>query len=214
MTRKLSAAPSRRARGRPPKAAAERKRRILSMRMRDATMATLVQRAAANGRSLSEEAEALIEYALQAGDLLDQVLDLSFGRQAAGLLLLLGSILRDTGNHAGFMKTRTLAGASEWLDVPYAYDQVRQAIDAVFEALCPAGDRAPPKMGRIPGGPDFDNLSKNLGAGFATTVLLAVDGKARGDEHKLVADKVRPRLGPKAIERIKQWIRKGEAPRV
>jgi hypothetical protein len=214
MTRKLSATPSRRARGRPPKAAAERKRRILSMRMRDATMATLVQRAAANGRSLSEEAEALIENALQAGDLLDQVLDLSFGRQAAGLLLLLGSILRDTGNHAGFMKTHTLAGASEWLDVPFAFDQAKQAVDAVFEALYPAGDREPPMIGRIPGRPDFDNLITNLGAGFATTVLLAVDGEARGVEHKEVADKVRPRLGPQAIERIKQWIRKGEAAHV
>jgi hypothetical protein len=213
MTRKLTAAPSRRARGRPPKAAAERKRRILSMRMRDATMATLVQRAAANGRSLSEEAEALIEYALQAGDLLDQVLDLRFGRQAAGLLLLLGSILRDTGNHAGFMKTHTLAGASEWLDVPFAFDQAKQAVDAVFEALYPAGDREPPKIGRF-GGPDFGNFTTNLGAGFATTFLLAVDGEARGAEHKEVADKVRPRLGPNAIERIEQWIRKGKAPHV
>jgi hypothetical protein len=177
-------------------------------------MATLVQRAAENGRSLSEEAEALIEYALQAGDLLDQVLDLRFGRQAAGLLLLLGSILRDTGNHAGFMKTRTLAGASEWLDVPFAFDQAKQAVDAVFEALYPAGDREPPKIGRISGGSDFDNFSTNLGAGFATTVLLAVDGEARGAEHKEVADKVRPRLGPNAIERIEQWIRKGKAPHV
>ena len=184
------------------------------MRMRDATMATLVQRAAANGRSLSEEAEALIEYALQAGDLLDQVLDLRFGRQAAGLLLLLGSILRDTGNHAGFMKTRTLAGASEWLDVPFAFDQAKQAVDAVFEALYPAGDREPPKdrsdLRRL----RLRDFSTNLGAGFATTVLLAVDGEARGAEHKEVADKVRPRLGPNAIERIEQCIRKGKAPHV
>jgi len=48
-------------RGRPPKSVEDRKRNNLTMRMRDATKEKLEREARANGRSLSEEAEARIE---------------------------------------------------------------------------------------------------------------------------------------------------------
>ena len=81
---------------------------------------------------------------------------------------MLGFVMRDAGAHAGFMKTHTLAGASGWPDVPYAFDMAKQAVDTVFEALYPEGEREAPWGGKISSGPDFGELNKVLGNGFAT----------------------------------------------
>lgn len=208
-------AKQKRPRGRPAKAADVRKRNILAIRARDELKAALGRRAEANQRSLSEEAETLLEQALLSEGMLDQVLDLAFGRRLAGLLLILGNAMRETGSSAGFMATRTLAGATDWLGNFYAFSQAIQAASAVFEALCPEDDGIrPPKMGKpFPDGPDFDAVMERLGAGHATTLLTAVADadEARSTGHDQVAEQARVRLGPAAVERIRDWTRLGMA---
>jgi hypothetical protein len=101
-----------RARGRPRKPDAERKRGSFAMRIRDEMKAALSRRAVENQRSISEEGEALLEQALQAPAVLDQAFDLTYGPQVSGLILLLARVIRDTGSSAGFTTTYTLDGAA------------------------------------------------------------------------------------------------------
>jgi len=59
-------------RGRPAKAPMERKRRNLTMRVRDALRDSLGAAAAASGRSLSEEAEFRLEQSFMADDIVER----------------------------------------------------------------------------------------------------------------------------------------------
>jgi hypothetical protein len=208
MVRKPAAAPKR-PRGRPPKPDAERKRGIFAMRMRDGTMALLAQRAAANQRSLSEEGEALLEYALHAEERLDQSFDLTFGRPAAGLLMVLARAIRDTGPHAGFMTTMSQSGAENWLNNPYAFNEVSSAVTDIIDGFRPEGTIEPPRMpDGPPGSPDLNKVIATIGREAAKHLLEAIANPAGGSDRGLEqwAAPARERLGPAVIERIKKNI--------
>src|SRR3954453_22863082 len=81
-----------RKRGRPALPEKERRRSNLTLRIRGETRQALEVRAATNGRSLSEETEAIIEHALQGGRWLAEALDLAWGQETAALALLLGRV--------------------------------------------------------------------------------------------------------------------------
>ena len=98
---------TKRGRGRPPKLDAERKRGVLSMRVRDNMREALAARAAADECSISEEAEYLLERAMQAqGSLLGEVLDLAFDSEAAGISLVIAQVAQMVGGNSG---------AGDWL---------------------------------------------------------------------------------------------------
>src|SRR5690349_5265821 len=90
-------------RGRPPMPAESRKRNNLTMRLRDETRAALEERAAANGRSLSEEIEVRLEQSF------DPALG---GARTAALLRSLAAIVELEGY------------GDEWLDDRYAFNEV------------------------------------------------------------------------------------------
>jgi hypothetical protein len=217
MPGKSQASPGRR-RGRPPKPDAERKRRILAMRMRDATMATLTQRAAANGRSLSEEAEARIEHSLHAGDMLEQALDLALGRPGAGLILAIVHVVRDVARGAAFVTTNR-HGGDDWVNSPYAFEQVSRAIAAMLEALRPEGDVTPPLPPDWTPGSETAKKLRTWGDYGAQQILAAVVGRTENfrpragdfvheqdDPSMQWVLPVRERLGPAVIGRIKKRI--------
>lgn len=197
---------AKRRRGRPANPESKLRGENLTIRIRPELKQALERSADEHQRSLSAEVESRLGITVESDNLLDQVLDLAFGRQGAALLLMLGFVMRDAGAHAGFMKTHTLAGASGWPDVPYAFDMAKQAVDTVFEALYPEGEREAPWGGKISSGPDFGELNKVLGNGFATGLLNAVAGDERTPEQEHLAQKIRDRLSPAAIERIKEWV--------
>src|SRR5690349_20882355 len=122
-------------RGRPALPENERRRSNLTLRIRHETRQALEVRAATNGRSLSEETEALIEHALQGGRWLAEALDLAWGPEAAALALLLGRIAHAVG---------TASGAQPWMTNAYAFSQVEKGIATALEALRPAGDVTTP----------------------------------------------------------------------
>ena len=192
---------AKRGRGRPPAPEEERRRSNLSLRVRTETRSALEEAAAQNGRSLSEEAELRLDYTVRAEQGADQLLDFAYGRPLSGLVLLLARVLRESGAAAGFSTSYSLVGANTWLDNPYAFDQAMRAAVAVLEALRPPGEKTPPK---VQGGPPLlSKVYEQLGAGFASGALSAVVGEELSQDLSIWGERVRQRLSPATVERIK-----------
>jgi len=201
-----------RGRGRPAAPEGKRRDENLTLRVRAEVKEALERQATKSGRSLSAEAGVWMEQALLSEGVIDQALDLAFGRQVAGLVLLLARVVRDAGAHAAFMATSTMDGAANWLSNPYAVAQVSTAVAAVFEAIQPEGDAAPPQVpGLAPGNPALKEILETLGRRCADGVLGAIAGRvstrpgsANDGELGRWAAPVRERLGPGIVERIKK----------
>jgi len=192
---------TKRGRGRPPAPEAERRRSNLTLRVRSETRSALERAAAENARSLSEEAELRLDYSVRAEQGAEQLLDFAYGRPLSGLLLLLARVLREAGSNAGFATSYSLAGANAWMDNPYAYDQGARAVTAILEALRPPGEVTPPKF---QGGPALlSKVYEQLGSGFASAALLAVAGEDLTQDLGVWGERVRQRLSPSTVERIK-----------
>jgi hypothetical protein len=101
----------------------------------------LERAAAAANRSLSTEAQVRLEHSFIRQDHLLQALCLTYGDRAAGLLLLIGRAMANAGWWADQYRPVT---DHIWLDDPYAFDQVRQAIIQVLDLARPEGDPIPP----------------------------------------------------------------------
>jgi hypothetical protein len=171
-----------------------RRRSNLTLRIRDKTRATLEMNAAANKRSLSEEAETLLDQALHSSQLLEQAFDLAVGPAAAGLVLLLLRAMQQAGAEAEIAATGHFVGDS-WLEAPYPFDQVAGALDVIIETARPDGDASPPKA--TVGG-------RSLGRAVARRLLADVVA-GRSQWHA----GIRARLGPQTVERIKQNLTSG-----
>jgi hypothetical protein len=59
---------------------------------------------------------------------------------------MVATTMEQAGRHAFFMRHRKASTGVDWLNDPFAYDQVVKAIDAVLESLRPAGDATPPRI--------------------------------------------------------------------
>lgn len=141
-----------RRRGRPSIPEGERKRQHLTLRVRDQTKRSLEYHANANQRSLSEEAEARLEISFGSEKVLHEALELAYGKQLAGLFLLLTRAMDEAGGIAAVYGNLAKTGWSPgippapWLQEPYAFDQVAKAAVAILEAIRPSGDPSPPKV--------------------------------------------------------------------
>ena len=193
-----------RPRGRPPQPEGVRRRSNLTLRVRDETKAALERNAAANGRSLSEEAETLLDEALRSPQLLDQAFDLALGHAPAGLVMLLVRAMQIVGSEAGIVATTGHFVADGWLAAPYAFGQVAAALEAIIEAPRPEGAASPPKA-PLGAGRDWNRRVATLGRATAQRLLADVvgtDGDAMSQWHA----GTRERLGPQIVERIKKNI--------
>ena len=132
--------------------------------------------ARASGRTQSQEAEARLERSFDHQELLPQVLGLTYGRQLAAMLLMLGDAMKATGESAGFSATAVrpsaiLEGTQKWFDIPYAYDQAVRAANRILEALRPAGDPQTPKhMRGTEGELHLGDVAERLGERVAAGV--------------------------------------------
>jgi hypothetical protein len=194
-----------RPRGRPAKPESERRRSNLTLRAHDDMRAKLEKGANAYGRSLSEEAEFRLNHSFEVESQFDQMLDLAFGSQLGGLMMLIGYLLRDVGNSAGFGSTFTLVGAKEWLNNPYAFDQATKALAALMEQLRPEGEIEVPRL-KLSSGPDLGDLYSHLGSGFVATYLEAVAGQGRTTELQTLGTAVEDRLGPAVVDRVRRRL--------
>ena len=202
MAKKAQKEPARRGRGRPPKLDAERKRGVLSMRVRDNMREALAARAAANQRSISEEAEYLLERAMQAqGVLLGESLDLAFDSEAAGIALLIAQVAHMVGGNSG---------SDDWLSNPYAFAHVKEGVTEVLEGMRPKGDIVEPAP---PTGPlagfsliKTPEARAMLGRGLARAVLHAVAGPSSGLRQPKWAQLATERLPTATLERIRDRL--------
>lgn len=197
----MADAPKRRP-GRPAKSPAGPKRANLKLRIHQNTRAALEQRAAQNGRSLSEEAEALIEQAMQSLDVFMQGLDFAVGEDSAALALLIGRIANSVGANA---KQR-----SSWLTDPYAFDQVVQGITAALEALRPSGEiiEPLPPTGRFAAGLSLlatEEGRKKLGRLLAHGELVGLVKPGEGSRSPW-AERITSRFEPEVLDQLRSKL--------
>jgi hypothetical protein len=104
----------------------------------------------ASGRSLSEEIETRVDAAIRSEGRLIEALAFAFGERVAGLLLLLGHVLRAGGTSSRLFTApardvrRIDFDEDRWLEDPWAYDQLMKAVAGILDAMRPDGDVAPP----------------------------------------------------------------------
>jgi hypothetical protein len=182
----------------------------MSFRVTPAFKERLDRFAARTGRSLAQEIELRLDQSDRGDDQLGQALERVYGRQLAGLLMLLGHVMREVGRSAGFSSTYTLEGAENWMASPYAFGQVTQAAKMIIEAFLPAGDPEPPHyMKGQPFGPDgidLEQAARNLGIRTAGPYLVAIADpkKAVTADLKRIGTEVREKLGTAAVDRLKR----------
>jgi hypothetical protein len=127
-------------RGRPRKPAIPGQRSALGLRVTPQIKELLDSKTKQSGRTQSQEAELRIELTFRAEQQLAQGLELVFGRQLSGLLMLLGRAMRDAGHLAGYQSARTFEGAENWMCNSYAYDQAAEAANVILEAFRPQSE--------------------------------------------------------------------------
>lgn len=171
-------------RGRPSREPTQGERVGLSLRVTPQTKRDLDHAAEMSGRSLSQEAESRLEQSFQEETRIPEIMNRIYGSQLADFLMSIGSILREWGPQVGYSLTRTVEGAHNWFDLRFAFDQAKEAIDLVMEAIRPVG-------GPEPKPEPFEDL-KLYGTipGIAFQYLEAVADPTRSD-----AAELRERLG-------------------
>jgi hypothetical protein len=188
------------AKGRPRKRKPKPGERVpLGLRVTPHLKDALDRAAAESGRSQSQEAEFRIERSFAEQRSLLEALELTYGRELAGILLMLGESMKLSGTHAGFIATDTLEGSQKWWDNAYSFAQASEAAAAVLDAIKPEGDPTPPQESSfIVGEPlGFQGLYSNLGRGFANMIIEeAGSGYTRTSGTSERARLLRRMLGP------------------
>jgi len=167
-----------------------------------ALKAQLVEAAAREGRSLSTEAQFRIQQTFDFQKLLPQLLDLAYGKETAGLLLLLGQILRRIQfitEHIQKLDSADPARGS-WFEHGWAYGQVREAILEILRRLEPASKPVEPKP--VTDHPQAEYL-RDVGKATAMSALASAIDNSRFDDLEPVGDEIRNRLRM-SIKRLKE----------
>jgi hypothetical protein len=154
------------------------------MRITPNVRARLVDEAANNFRSITQEAEFRLEQSFLKDTYADQAADLAYGQRAAGILKLLARVMIDAGPAAAFMNTGKPEDAVNWTSNAYAFHEVVKGIAAALEGLRPEGDRSP------------SDPAKHLPVGemMARGALIAIKDRECGGELGDWARPVRERL--------------------
>lgn len=146
-----------------------------------------------NGRSISQEAEFRVEHSFDRDDLLPEVLTLKYGRQLAGVVMLLGLAMKLAGETNAFIKTGDSNKAKQWMDDPFAFDEAVKAVNLILEKLGPkASVEFPPALQN-----NGEKTKVFGGISYALYALREVAGVGYSSffDHD-EAEKIRSLLGP------------------
>src|SRR5262245_47909876 len=91
-----------------------------------------------SGRSQAQELELIIQREFDRRALLPEMLETVFGPCDAAILLAFAEVMKLAGRAARFAATES--PGTDWFDVPAAYEQVRQGLVQIFDAIKPEGD--------------------------------------------------------------------------
>lgn len=185
----------------------------LKVRMKESLRAQIESAALNHGISMNAEAVARLEQTFRDEGLLPEILDLAYGRETAGLLILLAETVRHVGASSIFLarggEPQTVDDAArlltrEWVSDPWAFQQVKTAVFIIFAALQPAGtdEAAPPATvaampGEIPG--SMAHQGRYWASLFLNSLLALPDSNIRA---VALLNEVRARI-PEAIERLR-----------
>ena len=111
----------------------------LTLRIKEPLRADLAKTAKQRGVSMNAEIVNRLERSSHNQSLLNEVLDLEYGKRLAGFLLLVGRAMNEAGMHSALYDTKTLEGAKNWLDNAFGFDQAVKAAQWIFEASRPTG---------------------------------------------------------------------------
>jgi hypothetical protein len=117
------------------------KRTHLSVAMPLPVKRRLEREAVKQERSVSREVTRRLEQSLDQQALLPDVLALAYGRQFAGLMMALGSVMSKAGRMAS--SVRTICGGENWIVDPHAFDQAVKAAIDILGAARPPGEPRP-----------------------------------------------------------------------
>jgi hypothetical protein len=150
-----------------------------------------------NDRSLSQEAEIRLEQSFHEEDWAKLFHDRVYGRQAAGLLELLGMAIRNAT--MGRISANDQMGilADDWMSDPAVFDVFEGQIREILHHLRPA-DECTWK-------PQSDALASKLGRGSLLSVLRGKAGHGSDDRGRLGAI-VREKIGEAAVNRIAESL--------
>ncbi|HML93253.1 TraY domain-containing protein [Methyloceanibacter sp.] len=121
-----------RPRGRKPKAG---ERVHLGIRVTPEMKSRIEQAAATSGRSQSQEAEFRLERSLEQEGSLPELLELTFGRQLAGILMFVGAAMKTEGQHAA-----KYPFGEQWLSEPRAFEQAVKTANELLLRMAPPSD--------------------------------------------------------------------------
>src|SRR4051794_35960622 len=105
--------------GRRPK---DQKRVPLGVRITPEMRAQLENRAVAAGRSVTQQVELLLEFAIRDEHAIEAAFDFAFARRTAGSLLLLAEAITFSAQQAAAIAGDKGRGG-DWLDQPFVFDQ-------------------------------------------------------------------------------------------
>jgi hypothetical protein len=126
--------------GRPLKAPEPGKRMSLGLKVTPQIKEKLDRAARENGRTQSQEAEIRLEQSFNAEDRVWQSLEARFGARQAGLLLMIGDLMR----MAGIMAIKSEVGAYPdiaWLNQHNSVENARDAVSRFLTIVIPTDDR-------------------------------------------------------------------------
>jgi hypothetical protein len=193
-------------RGRPTKPPTPGRKSPLGLRVTPEIKDALDNAAQRNSRTQSQEAELRIEATFRSEQQLSQGLELVYGKRIAGLLTLLGHVLRDVGPMACNVATLSAEVDPDWLSNPFAIDQAEKAINFIFDAIRPEGDPLPAHLRRplVINGTDLNAIHRDIGKGVVVSYLMAIFDPASAVSRDLqrIGTEVRDRLGGEVAGRL------------
>ena len=132
--------PQKRPRGRPGAPLDQRRRASLTLRIRDQTKAKMERLAEERGFSLSELAERILDDAMESELRLDQALDFAYGRELAGVVVVMADAMRAAAEHPLMHITRR--ERLSWTQDPWLFWQVLVSALRTIAAFRPPGSVA------------------------------------------------------------------------
>ena len=187
--------------GRPTKTAKPGTKASLGLKVTASLKSRLEEAAAASGRTQSQEAEYRLERSFDRADLMWEMMELAYGREAGALILLMARAMTDAGRMSGYRHSPTGNEGGSWVDDRFAYEQAQKAAATILSKFKPprwestrniSDERFVQNMRTLAEGTD----SNSWGEWFAENVLDGLRGKESTVKDREWIERMKSRLGP------------------
>lgn len=186
----------RKRRGRPPLPPKKGKRYPLSLRTTKELQELLHQASDRTGRSIAQEVEFRLEQSFRDDDKVLSLFELAYGRQNAGVLVLLGCALAYASAHRAYYKE------PDWLNDHVGFDVVAGALNEILGKLRPGGETK--YQVDLKERPEFINeRARRLAAAVEWTFIS--DDDAHGAA-KMLGETIRDRVSARTVTRPEDLV--------